>query len=77
MFPGMQVHSDFFDGVVGQYTPSVPELLLGIGGSAMALMLTMLAIKVLPFLPDSLADSDMGVSANAPVGAGKTEAASA
>ena len=37
--------------------PSLPELLLGIGGIGIALIATALAVKV-PFLPQSLADAD-------------------
>jgi len=55
-FPDKIVTSTFFDGVVAPYAPSLPELLLGIGGTAFALALTAVALKVLPFLPHSLAD---------------------
>jgi Ni/Fe-hydrogenase subunit HybB-like protein len=57
LFPGMEVQSNFFDGVVGRYTPSAPEIALGLGGTAFALLLTVLAVRVLPFLPASLADN--------------------
>ncbi len=60
LFPGREVHSSFFDGVVNSYTPSVPEVLLGIGGIGIALLLTTLAMKVLPFLPRTLADDEIG-----------------
>jgi len=56
MFPGYEVSSSFFDGVVAQYSPSLPEVLLGIGGFGIALAATAFAIKVLPFVPESLAD---------------------
>jgi Ni/Fe-hydrogenase subunit HybB-like protein len=59
LFPGKEVSSSFFDGVVGSYTPSLPEFLLGIGGIGIALGMTTFAIKVLPFLPQSLADADV------------------
>ena len=59
MFPGKEVTSSFFDGVVAAYTPSLPEIMLGVGGTALALALTTVAVKVLPFLPQSLADSDV------------------
>lgn len=59
LFPGVEVQSNFFDGVVGRYTPSVPEIALGLGGTAFALFLTLLALRVLPFLPASLADNDL------------------
>jgi molybdopterin-containing oxidoreductase family membrane subunit len=63
MFPGKDVTSSFFDGVVAAYTPSLPELALGVGGVALALVLTAVALKALPFLPRSLAD---GVADPAP-----------
>jgi molybdopterin-containing oxidoreductase family membrane subunit len=58
MFPDKHVSSSFFDGVVAAYTPSLPEVALGMGGVALALALIAVALKVLPFLPQSLADSD-------------------
>ena len=57
MFPGMQVTSSFFDGVVGQYAPSIWEILLGFGGVALALLIVTVGIAILHFLPDSLADN--------------------
>lgn len=63
MFPDKQVASSFFDGVVAAYAPSLPEILLGTGGTALALALTLVAIRVLPFLPQSLADSEMDTAA--------------
>jgi molybdopterin-containing oxidoreductase family membrane subunit len=59
MFPEKEVVSSFFDGVVAAYTPSLPEVMLGVGGAALALALTAVAVKVLPFLPHSLADSEV------------------
>lgn len=59
LFPGMEVSSSFFDGQVAAYRPSLPEILLGIGGVGIALALTTVAIRVLPFLPTSLADRDV------------------
>ena len=59
LFPGKEIiSSGFFDGVVASYTPSLPEIALGIGGMALALGMTAFALKVLPFLPASLADAD-------------------
>ena len=57
LFPGMEISSSFFDGVVGQYFPSIWELLLGIGGVAISLILVTVGVAVLNFLPDSLSDS--------------------
>lgn len=60
MFPGQEVlRSSFFDGVVNQYVPSLPEILLGISGIGIALAAVTFAIKVLRFLPVSLADADV------------------
>jgi molybdopterin-containing oxidoreductase family membrane subunit len=63
MFPEKEVSSSFFDGVVASYTPSLPEVALGVGGVALALALTAVALKVLPFLPKSLADGEVGAAA--------------
>jgi molybdopterin-containing oxidoreductase family membrane subunit len=56
LFPGMEVASSFHDGVVAAYAPSVPEVLLGLSGIAMALLVVVLGPLVLRFLPISLAD---------------------
>ncbi len=59
LFPGKTVvASSFFDGQIATYTPSLPEVALGVGGFALALALATFALKVLPFLPQSLADAD-------------------
>lgn len=60
MFPGKTV-IEFgapgdIGGAVAPYWPSLPELLLGIGGVAVALLITTVGIRVLQFLPESLAD---------------------
>jgi molybdopterin-containing oxidoreductase family membrane subunit len=57
MFPGMIEKSSFFDGEVHSYTPSLPELFLGLGGVAIALLVTTFAVKVLRLLPASLDDA--------------------
>jgi len=56
MFPGKEVTSSFFDGVTTWYTPSLPEIVLGIGGVGLAMAMVVVGVKVLPFLPASLAD---------------------
>ena len=63
MFPDKAVTSSFFDGVIAAYAPSLPEVALGVGGVALALALTAVALKVLPFLPRSLADGDVDSAA--------------
>ncbi len=57
LFPGMEVSSSFYDGVVASYVPSLPELLLGLGGFGVTLLLVTLAIAALKFLPASLEDA--------------------
>jgi len=59
LFPGYTVSSSFYDGVVASYTPSIYEIGLGISGVAIALAMTTFALKVLPFMPETLADSYM------------------
>jgi molybdopterin-containing oxidoreductase family membrane subunit len=60
LFPGKTVvESGFFDGVNGAaaaYIPSAPEIILGVGGIAFAVAATLVATRVLKFLPESLAD---------------------
>ncbi|MGV8991646.1 MAG: NrfD/PsrC family molybdoenzyme membrane anchor subunit [Thiobacillus sp.] len=56
MFPGLTEKSSFFDGEVNSYTPSMPELFLGLGGVAIALLVTIFAVKVLRLLPVTLDD---------------------
>jgi len=56
LFPGMEVESSFFDGIINHYAPTLPEVMLGLGGMATAMITVALAIKVLRFLPESLAD---------------------
>ena len=53
LFPGKKVSSSFHDGEIVPYLPSAPEWILGVGGVALALLLILLAIRVLPFLPDN------------------------
>lgn len=51
LFPGMQVTSSFMDGQVASYRPSLPEVLLGLSGLSIAMLLAGVAVKLLPFLP--------------------------
>jgi molybdopterin-containing oxidoreductase family membrane subunit len=57
LFPGKEISSDFYDGVVGQYAPSSYEVMLGLGGVALALLIVVLALKVLPFIPERLGEA--------------------
>jgi Ni/Fe-hydrogenase subunit HybB-like protein len=61
IFPGMEVtYSNFFDDVKWHsYTPSGWEFMLGFSGIAISIVATMLAMKILPFLPASLADTEL------------------
>lgn len=57
IFPDKEmVSSGFFDGVVASYTPSLPEFFLGLSSLGMAFIMVVIAVKVLRFLPVSLAD---------------------
>jgi Ni/Fe-hydrogenase subunit HybB-like protein len=76
LFPGYEVSSSFLDGAVAPYSPSVWEVLLGLGGSAIALLGALVVIRVLPVLPTTLADSS-ATSAKEVEEAGGTATASA
>lgn len=64
LFPGRQVSSSFYDGVVNSYSPSLPEWLLGFGGVAIAGLIVLLALKLLGFLPDRLDDAALQTSSS-------------
>ena len=51
IFPGKLVSSTAFDGVVAPYHPSFVELLLGLGGFAIAGLVVCMGTWVLPLLP--------------------------
>jgi Ni/Fe-hydrogenase subunit HybB-like protein len=51
IFPGYTVTSSFADGAITNYRPSLPELLLGVGGIGAAFVLTTIGVRVLDFLP--------------------------
>ena len=52
IFPGYEASSSFGDGQIAAYAPRLPELLLGMGGVAIALLITTIGVRVLPFAPD-------------------------
>ena len=58
LFPGMEVSSSFYDGVIASYTPSLPEIGLGLGGVALTGLIVLFGIKVLRFLPASVANPE-------------------
>ena len=52
LFPGYTVASSFHDGAIEHYAPTLPEVLLGLGGMAMAFVLTIVGVRVFDFLPE-------------------------
>ena len=54
LFPGMVEASSFFDGEVHPYTPSLPEVLLGLGGVGLSAAIVAVALRALAFLPERL-----------------------
>jgi molybdopterin-containing oxidoreductase family membrane subunit len=63
LFPGYAESSSFYDGVVNSYTPSIWEWMLGLGGIAIAFLITVMAVRVLKFLPeDDFKDLDLQAS---------------
>jgi len=56
LVPGYAASSTFSDGVVATYTPSKWELMLGLGGVAIALVIVTFALKIFRLIPESLAD---------------------
>lgn len=51
IFPGYTASSSFGDGAVANYAPSLPEVLLGLGGIAVAFVATTIGVRVLRFMP--------------------------
>lgn len=56
LFPNATIESVYFDGTVNEYLPSLPEILLGLGGVGIALLVVALVVSLLRILPESLAD---------------------
>lgn len=59
LFPGYEITSSFGDGAVASYRPRWPEVLLGLGGVSIALLLTGIGVKVLRVLPTTLSDANI------------------
>ncbi|RUM75081.1 MAG: molybdopterin oxidoreductase [Sulfurovum sp.] len=57
LFPNAEVSSSYYDGIVNNYSATLPELLLGVGGFALAIAMVVVAVKIFKVLPVSLADS--------------------
>jgi molybdopterin-containing oxidoreductase family membrane subunit len=53
------ISSSFQDGEYINYMPSMPEMLLGVGGIGIALIIVVFALKIMPFMSNSLADKDV------------------
>ncbi len=51
IFPGFAANSSFGDGQIGQYCPSLPEIMLGFGGLGIAFLITTVSVRVLDFMP--------------------------
>jgi Ni/Fe-hydrogenase subunit HybB-like protein len=51
LFPGMEVTKTVSDGSIGQYSPSLWEILLSLGGIGIGFTMTVIAVRVLNFLP--------------------------
>ncbi|MBU2582022.1 MAG: polysulfide reductase NrfD [Alphaproteobacteria bacterium] len=65
MFPGYDVSSNIFDGAIADYTPSLPEAALGLGGIAIALTAVLVAVRVLRILPLQLIGETDAADGNA------------
>jgi len=63
IFPGYEVSSSFYDGVIGEYMPSIWELMLGLGGFAMSIIIVFMIMRILPVTPEILPDDqDSGIT---------------
>lgn len=51
IFPGYETSSSFGDGQIGLYHPSIPEVLLGLGGVGISFLIATIGIRVLDFAP--------------------------
>lgn len=69
LFPGRRISSSFRDGIVNLYQPSLPEWLLGLGGLALAGLIVLLALRLLPLLPQRLDDAVPQPAPSEPAGA--------
>jgi molybdopterin-containing oxidoreductase family membrane subunit len=54
LFPGMAETSSFFDGEIHPYAPTLVEVLLGLGGVALAAAIVAVALRALALLPEQL-----------------------
>ena len=56
LFPGMEMASSFADGRIHDYAPSAFEVALGLGGVAVALLITLVGVTALRLLPARLGE---------------------
>lgn len=56
IFPGYNESSTFYDGAISAYTPSIYEVMLGLGGVGISAAIYIFAIMVLDFTPKNLGD---------------------
>jgi len=54
LFPGKIESSSFFDGSISSYTPSAYEILLGVGGIALAITTIVVMVRLFPVIPTRL-----------------------
>lgn len=57
LFPNSETSSTYADGEFINYSATMPEYLLGIGGVALALALVVVGMKIFRLIPSSLADT--------------------
>ncbi len=62
IFPGYEVSSSFYDGVINSYIPTSLEFILGIGGVALALTITIIGMKILRIMPTNLSDDNVDIN---------------
>lgn len=62
LLPGLSLHSGFGDGQIAAYAPSLPELLLGLSGVALAIAIVLLGSSILRFLPVRLDDGALSAA---------------
>jgi molybdopterin-containing oxidoreductase family membrane subunit len=55
IFPGYVASSSFGDGQIAHYEPSIYEIMLGLGGLAIAFIITTVSVRVLNFMPQDKA----------------------
>ena len=56
LFPGYNESSTLYDGAISAYTPSIYEVMLGLGGVGISAAIYIFAIMVLDFTPKNLGD---------------------